>query len=359
MNILNFKPLNLWLAHSLKKYSMPDRIFKYLPHNWQDSEGNNLYHYAALHHDDYLFEQALLNQADINGISNKGIMPIHRFIERGFIYPHAPRNNKWKEVFAKPEINKVPVVQGREGMGMDFNKPLLKKFIMQGANVNAFSKNALKSEMPDKGEATYSKNNNLGSPIELLISFFMIHVLTSTFDNKEILQEYNDVYGILSQAGANINLIMEQRVVVENETIIDSTQIKSSDIVSHFFTVHIMNNKDCYALLPILADPNVSFSLRDDNGNTLLHHLFGRLKAKYKNIDKYMVELMFRTIWENPSFKQSDLEVENSFRLKPLALFRGESADYAKLFSRFMLAENLNTALAHKPGTGAKKKTKI
>ena len=58
--------MNIIITFLLKKYKFPNLIFKYLPNNWTDKNGNNLYHYSCMHHDIFLFEKAKKNNAKIN-----------------------------------------------------------------------------------------------------------------------------------------------------------------------------------------------------------------------------------------------------------------------------------------------------
>lgn len=368
MNIFNASVLKSLLKYCFQQYHLLGNVITYLPDNWRDNEGNNLFHYAALHHDLFLFENAIVNKADINQKNNKGIMPIHRFIECGFIEPENEQQirSDIKSTFVqlknnikqklKPNSNNTVNVMAQMGMNppvkqkisfrvLDFNIPLLNKFIEYKADINAFMSNSVTDRITL--HQTHNIKNHKGSAIELLIQLFYSNVLYENFHDEKILTQYYEVYKILANGGANINLLEDEKNM-GNDSQLDAMQITSKFIVSNYFISYLKYNSQFYTILPILADPNLDFSLKDSQQNTVLHNLFGRIYARHSSLEYTMIELIFKTIVENPSFDKKFLEIENSFRLKPIKILKKESAPYGELFEKFLLYNKLQEIIPQK-----------
>jgi hypothetical protein len=76
-----------------------------------------------------------------------------------------------------------------------------------------------------------------------------------------------------------------------------------------------------------------------------LHHLFGRLFARYHVLDLHMVQKIFETIIFNPAFDVKCLEIKNAGRLMPLDLLKRESQEYKILFNKILLTKRLQENL--------------
>lgn len=386
MNIFNTKTLKKLLYWSLKRNKVHNKVLHYLPNNWQDNEGNNLFHYASLHHSSILFDNALKNQANINQPNNHGVYPIHRLIECCFVEKEIPvltRNRKILQSFwydlkektvehfnefkytpkkkeVKSFINKLSGVYSilikdlyttlfkQERMQdpkrvIEFNKELMENFIKYNADVNVRIINPQKSDKIPQNRIYEHKK----TPIELLIQFFYSHVLYPKFNELTQFELYQEIYQLLSEAGANINLI-EDKADASPIYYEDVMESGNKHIVSHFFIKYITNNSSFYAILPLLDDPKLDFTIEDSSNNTLLHNLFGRMYSKSESLNYSMVENIFATIWENPSFKKEYLQIENSFRLKPLNLFKKGTENYKELFEKFGLYYRLAETIPDK-----------
>lgn len=355
MNIFNIKIIKIAISLSLKKgyINYIPYVYKLFPYNWCDHEGNNLFHFAARHQNEYLFNLAIHNKANINKLDNNGNAPIHRFIEACFLL----NDKKHKK------DQKVNEYRGK--IIFESNDELLKKFIEYGMNVNLWIENKKVKGEWGEGVATFSRNNIMGSPIELLVSTFWREVLDYEYVGKHdniSTEKYNKTYSILSNAGAKINLIVNTGTFfdLEKEPIKDAMQMTHSIVVSHFFIKYIRVENDLYGILPFLTDPNIDFKLKDDHGNTILHHLFGRITAKYSFLSSDKVDEVLTAIFNNPSFNESHLEIENSFRLSAIKCFKKDANQYATYLRKLILSKNLHEKLIVKePIKAIKKVNKI
>lgn len=342
MNILNNKLLKKLISFALKKGKIKwlPYCYKWFPKNWTDHEGSNFFHFSAKHQNDYLFDVAVYNQANINEIDKKGNAPIHRLIEACFI---VEKENK------------------REKIKFDFNEALIEKMIQNNADINQWIKDEKKEGNWGEGVATFSRHNIMGSPIELLVGLFWDQLLAaSDFDDKAALEKYHKLYTLLSNAGAKINMIVNtgEFFNLENETILDAMQTTESVIVSHFFVKYITNQNDLEAITPFLYDPNISFSLADGHGNTVLHHLFGRISTRYNFLPQQKIEEILMGIYKNPKFNPKYLDMENDYRLSVMGCFKGKALEYKDFMNKLILTNKLNKELAEKIET-PKKRMKI
>lgn len=313
---------------------------KYLPKNWVDYNGDNLFHYAAMCHSIEIFNIALSKNNNINLRNKKNMMPIHTFMECGF-----------QDLdIINDEITHLKKI--------DYNIELLNLFIDNKADINAFIIiDYFDRQWGDK-KSTYSRKNNMGSAIEILISLFWNHVISSTFDDSKQLEHYQEVYNILSKNNANINLIVQESSWGE-EKIKDAMQDINSFIVSIFFVKYICNDNDLLVVLPILKDINLDFSLQDDFYNTVLHHLFGRINEKKINLSDDMIGKVFHSIILNPSFQLEHLKIQNSFKMTPLMMFKKDNIYLKEIFNNLSLYLHLNNTIENKPINKSIKVNKI
>lgn len=394
MNIFNNKILKKIIYWTLIKNKIHNKLVHYLPDNWQDHEGNNLFHYAALHHSCDIFNKALKNNANINQPNHKGIFPIHRLIECCFVERPEPLIIKNKRILQKfyieikektnllfneykknkKEIKKFvqslysqhytlihslyvdlfkqePIQDPRRVI--EFNKDLIQDFINHNVDINARINTVQQIDKIPQNRIYEHKK----TPMELLIQFFYSHVLYPKFNDAVQFELYKEIYTLLSEAGANINLIEDK---TNSSTLYyeDVMEAGTKHIVSHFFIKYITNNSSFYAILPLLEDPRLNFTIEDSSNNTLLHNLFGRMYTKSELLTYSMVENIFATIWANPSFTKEYLEIENSFRLKPLNLFKKGTENYKELFEKFGLYYRLSETVQNK-AESTKKRLKI
>lgn len=340
MNLLNFNIIKKILGTSLKKGYVRwiPYFYHYLPTNWTDSNGNNLYHFSAIHQSEYLFELAQYNKANINQPNNIGKAPIHKFIESCFILKDGAQ--KIDEKYLLDNNKNLPIT-------FDFNKKLLLQFIEQKADINQWIKDPERQGQWGKNVATNSRNNIMGSPIELLILLFWREVATIHFNDKDTYLLYEDMYSILSRAGAKINLIVESGTFfnLDNETLIDAMQMTSSVIVCHFFVKYLTLDNDLYAIKPFFKDPNLDFSLCDDQQNTILHHFFSKCKSRFDRLSIDEINNIIISILENPSFKKEDLYIKNTFRITPINCLNGKADIYKQLIEKLLLKQKLDASL--------------
>jgi hypothetical protein len=338
MNIFNIKVIQQIITFLLNHGYVKglSHLFKFFPNNWHNHEGFNFFHFSAKHHNIYFFELALYNQSDINFIDNHGNAPIHRFIESCFIL-----------------INRNKTTAS-ELITFEVNHELLHLFIKHGCDINQWIKHPERDGQWGEGVATFSRNNIIGSPIELLISLFWDKILSSLdFNDPDIIKLYQDTYQILSEAGAQINLIVNTGSFFDlaNEYTQDAMQITDRIIVSHFFTKYLINENELEAITPLLLDHRVDFSLLDENSNSLLHHLFGRICSRYHILSSDKIRILLMKIIENPAFNQSHLYIENSFRLSAIKCLKRESAEYADYIEKILLNKKLQHSLTNEKNT--------
>ena len=346
--------MNIIITFLLKKYKFPNLIFKYLPNNWTDKNGNNLYHYSCMHHDIFLFEKAKKNNAKINQLNINGMMPIHTYMGCGFPKVQREKNKEKsiKRMFKSINVNELIGLDRahlldlkRPEIEIDFNLDLLDLLVKEGANINEFIKSPEREGQWGEGVSTNSKKNIRGSCIELLILFFWENILHTTFYDESQIENYHKIYNKLSNYGANINLIVEDSIWDDTEVVRDAMQEINAVIVSHFFIRYIMNEKDIIAIKPILMDKNIDFNLQDHNGNTVLHYLFSRFNEREKSLGKKNILELFEIIINNSSFNKSCLEVKNGFRLDPLMNFKRDKNDLRNEFEKLLLKKSLSDKL--------------
>lgn len=332
MNFFNFKLLKKLLSYTLTRGQVKwiPYIYKYLPKNWTDDKKHNLFHFAARHQSDFLFELALFNQADINQKNYLGESPLHIFIYSSFI-PNS----------LKDEENNLCDFQ--------YNSILLDNFIKNGINVNQWISHPDREGQWGKDVATNSIANHMGSPIELLVASLHKYVLSQQviFDNLELYERYEKFFNTLANSGANINLIRESGTFFDlsQEVQIDAMQITNSLIVSIFFTKYIMVDKHLYQMKPFYQSPHIDFSLADDNSNTVLHYLFNRIAVRIHSLKHETIINILTSLIENPSFKEEHLMIKNNFKVTPLATFRNETSIYRDFFEKVLLTKKLETII--------------
>ncbi len=339
------KYMNSLLSLMFTKYKFPQFIFKKLPPNWTDNQGNNLYHYACFHHDINLFNRAKENKAEIQQLNENGFMPIHTYMECGFPEKKLTPEEKKEKNKKKKDLTGLYSVKPEDKRIIDFNLPLLDLLVENGANINAFIQSPKREGQWGEGVATNSRRNIRGSAVELLICLFGDHVIHSTFNDLEQVERYEEIYKKLEGYGANINLIIEKSIWDDNEIIRDAMQEINSVIVSHFFIRYIMNEKDLFAIRPLLSDKSLNFGLADDNGNTVLHYLFSRLNEREKSINHEKIRELFIDIVNNPNFDEKYLRVKNGFRLEPLMNLKREKNDLRQIFEKILLKKKLDLNL--------------
>lgn len=342
------KLVNEIVSLMLRKYTFPEFIFKKLQENWTDKIGNNLFHYAAFHHDIHLFEKALENKADIMQLNKNGFMPIHTYMECGFPEKKLTPEEKKEKNKKKKDLTGLYSLPVEDKRIIDFNLELLDLMVKNGANVNAFIQSPKREGQWGEGVATNSRKNIRGSAIELLICLFWDNVLHSTFNNEQQIEHYNQVYNKLAEYGANINLIVEKSIWDENEIIRDAMQEINGVIVSHYFIKYISNEKDLIAIKPLLFDKSLNFGLVDDNGNSVLHYLFARLNERERHINQEKIIELFLGIIDNPNFNETHLKIKNGFRLEPLMNLKKEKNDLRQEFEKLMLKKKLSSSLSIK-----------
>lgn len=341
MNIYKSKTMNAIFSVMLTKYKFSEFIFNYLPENWTDNHGNNLYHYASFHHDIYLFNKAKENNANVNQLNSNGFMPIHTYMECGFPEKKLTPEEKKEKNKKKKDLTGLYSVKAEDKRIIDFNLDVLDLLVANGANINEFIQSPKREGQWGEGVSTNSRRNIRGSAIELLICLFWDHVLHSTFNNEEQIEKYTEVYKKLESYGANINLIIEKSIWDESEIIRDAMQEINSVIVSHFFVKYISNEKDLIAIRPLLNDKSLNFALADDNGNTILHYLFARLNEREKNINILKIKEIFIDIVDNPAFNEKHLSIKNGFRLEPLMNLKRDKNDLRQEFEKIVLKKRL------------------
>lgn len=345
MNIYKNKTMNAIISWLLTKYKFPKFIFKKLSDNWTDNHGNNLYHYASFHHDNYLFEKAKENKADINQLNQRGFMPIHTYMECGFPEKILSKEEKREKNKKKKDLTGLYSVKSEDKRIIDFNLELLDLLVKEGANINAFIQSPKREGQWGEGVSTNSRRNIRGSAVELLICLFWENVLHSTFNDETQVEKYTEVYNKLESYGANINLIIEKSIWDETEVIRDAMQEINSVIVSHYFIRYISNEKDLIAIRPLLNDKSLNFGLADDNGNTVLHYLFSRLNERERHINPMKIIELFIEIIYNPAFDEKYLKIKNGFRLEPLMNLKREKNDLRQEFEKLLLKKRLESKL--------------
>lgn len=345
MNIFNLKPIKKLISYTLThgKIKWIPYIYKYLPDNWCDNKKQNIFHFAARHQSDFLFDLALFNKANINQLNNIGESPLHIFIYSSFI-PKSLNNEE------------------DNSCDFQYSSELLNKFIDNGSNVNQWISHPDRQGQWGKDVATNSSSNHMGSPIELLVASLNKYILSrqGKFDDLVIYEKYEQFFKTLTNAGANINLIMESGTFFDlsKEVQIDAMQITNSLIVSIFFTKYIMSNKHLYQMKPFYKDVNIDFALTDDNSNTVLHYLFNRIAVRLHTLEHQTIIEILTEITNNPSFKEEHLRIKNNFKVTPLDTFRKETAIYREFFEKFLLTKKLEKIIPEheKEDTSIKKK---
>lgn len=330
------------------KYKFPEFVFKKIDQNWTDNEGNNLFHYACFHHDIILFNKAIENKADIQQRNINGLQPIHTYMECGFPEKRLTELENKENRKKKKDLTGLYTIKSEDKRTIDFNLLLLDLLIENGADINSFIKSPKKEGQWGEGVATNSRKNIRGSSIEILICLFWDHVLHSTFNDEQQIEIYKEVYKKLEHYGSNINLISEKTIWDKNEIIRDAMQEINSVIVSHFFIKYIMNEKDLFAIIPIIEDKNLDFSLADENGNTILHHLFSALNRREQSIQKITMQNLLLKVVENPSFNEEHLQIKNGFRLEPTRQFDNRKNDLSQIFRKLLLKKKLEKNLISK-----------
>lgn len=319
-------------------------FIKLIKKNWKDKNENSLYHYAALYQDLDLYEIAKINNENINLDNIYGELPIQIFIKSSF--------KAIKETNVIDKEDKEKIIKTK----IEFNKQLLVRMIEDGANINAFYNDDTKSGEWGFGVATYSRDNIMGSCIEILIKMYWDNIRVE--DYEENYNTYLDLYNTLSFYNANINKIKESTYLVTEENISDAMQTHNSVIVSHFFIKYMITEKNLYPIRGILQDKNLDFKIQDDTKNTVLHHLFGRISTKYHTLTHDRIRELFEIIINNKNFDCDALLVKNSFGLKPENLFKKESSELKLMLNNMILHKNLNKELLNKNFVKTKK-TKI
>lgn len=338
--------------------------FKYKETVWVDFDGNTLCHYAAMHHNLELFQFANDKPKDLKLLNKKGKAPIHIFVERSFFHKEVPSKEKhlnclsalFYQIFSflhilpllpqffkaivKKEKNNAPLIS------IHYNEHLLQEMLKEGADINQFmefpERKALGWGTSDFG--SFSIKDIVGSPIELLAYLFWRFTLFPTFkDENEVVKIYEDFFHLLTSFGANINLIVQGNT--NDSHITDAMESFPSRIVSSFFCKFISNNKDFYAIQPILSDPTIDFSVTDDMGNTVLHTLFARISARHERLSEAICEKIVLTIAKNPKITSEVLAQKNNFNMSPMELLRWGEEHLRKHLEAATLKKDLDKSL--------------
>lgn len=331
INPFHFKSVKKLMSMSInqgKIFWLP-KVAAFLPKNWTDNQGNNLYHFAARHQNAYLFELAQHNEAKINERNKDGQAPLHLFIKSSFT---VKTEDKHKE---HPPIS------------LEYNEALLLQLLQAGADVNQWVDNPERQGQWGKGVVTNSADNHMGSAIETLTADFWKYILTIDFNNQEIYDKYEQFFFTLVNHGANINLIIDSGTFFDlsNESQLDATQFTGRVIVSHFFVKYLSKDSDLYEIRPYFKCPQLDFFLRDSSDNTVLHYLFSRISTRFNVLKYEHVEKMIQEIIENPAFSPEALLQKNSFSVTPLMCFKEKSRIYAEIFEKVILANTLTDKL--------------
>ncbi len=342
---------------------------KYKETVWVDTDGNTLCHYYAMHHNLELFQFANDKPKNLKILNNKGKAPIHIFVERSFFHKEIPSKEKhlnclsalFYQIFSflkilhllpnflkkalKKEKNNEPIIS------IHYNEVLLQEMIKEGADINQFmefpERKALGWGTSDFG--AFSIKDIVGSPIELLVYLFWRFTLFPSFkDENEVVKIYEDYFHFLTSLGANINLIVQGNT--NDIHITDAMESFPSRIVSSFFCKFISNNKDFYAIKPILSDSTIDFSITDDMGNTVLHTLFARISARHERLSEAICEKIVLTIAQNPNITSEVLSQKNNFNMSPIELLRWGEEHLRKHLESVTLKKDLDCLLKKKSG---------
>ena len=345
MKLFHLKSIRKLMSVSInqgKIFWLP-KILSMLPKNWTDNQGNNLYHFAARHQNDYLFSVAKSNEAQINDKNKEGKAPIHLFVESSFVVDETVQEKE------NPTIK------------LEYNEALLNQFLDEGANINQWIDNPDRHGQWGKGVVTNSADNHMGSAIELLTVNFWKYILVIGFDDENQYEKYEKMFNILVSRGANINLIIDSGTFFDlsKESQVDATQFTSKVIVSHFFVKYLSKDSDLYEIRPYLKSPQVDFFLRDSSENTLLHYLFSRISARFDVLKYEHVEKMITEIVNNPAFNANVLLEKNTFSVTPLMCFKDKSRIYAEIFEKVILNQKLSEKLHHDSDPVKVKRRKI
>lgn len=347
------------------KNKIPNQCFKYLPKNWIDEKGENLFHYAAYYHNEKLFNKALENEANINQRNHKNFLPIHTLIECSFVTGIIVKKPffiwlkdyvifllEWmKEKFVQEEEitlqsyiqsvseERLLIIKEKENIKLEPNMELVKNFINNGADINAFSR--------EEG-FSYDLKSHLGSPIGLLIELFIRAILTANYSNKTVLDNYEKLYELLSISGANIGILKNEGYFGEKDIIIDAMQITRSINLSNFFINNMKDNKYSYAIIPLLSDPKIDYQKQDEVGNTILHTLVGKLVNRDYLFEIDTLHEILSAVFNNPSFKKEYLEIKNNFMISPNDIIKKSSTESKEIFNMYLLNATLDNVLPQK-----------
>lgn len=347
---------------------------KYKKELWIDDEGNTLAHHAAMSQNIKIWDVIKEKPLELNHVNNFGKCPVHCFIESSFF----KKSNKLKKskvietlmeliarVFAKFNIrikfvddwiDQYNEEEKNEAISISFNKELLSEMIKRGANINQFL------EFPDRKElgwesteyGSFSRKDNMGSPLELLVYYFWEFILyeAKKNNNESVVKEYEECFETLTSFGANLNVIVSGNGRAFSE-VMDAVPRR---LASVFFAKFITNEIDYIAIRPFLIDKNIDFLAADDYGNTILHTLFARMSSKkHKLSDEFAIKIIHDVI-NNKNLTQQALELKNKFDMNPLELLRDEAIHLRKYLESFMLSEKLTKELDHKNETKKVKK---
>lgn len=328
--LFNIKIIKTILSSGLKTRAIAllPKIIRYLPDNWTNTEGQNLFHLSAKYHNEELFRLAVFNKSNINQLDNHGNGPLHRFIEACFVI----NDNKIKN----------------EKVTFEYNKSLLNLMLVHGADPNLLIKHTDREGQWGEKVATFSRKNIVGNAIELLVSLFWHQILSYRQYNDEMLIKYNEVFKKLTDFNCNINLIVDSGEFfnLESEKLQDAMQFTHKIIVSHFFVKYIVNDAELEEVKPFLMSNKIDFALQDDNYNTVLHHLFGRISARANFLSEEKVEALLLALCLNPIFKPEYVHIPNSFRLTPLGCFKKEAVKYKNFVEKILLNKSLERTLS-------------
>lgn len=355
------------------KDKISEKYLKYLPKNWIDEKGENLFHYAAYYHNEQLFNKALQNEANINQKNHRNFLPIHTLIECSFVTGVIPNKSfliwlkdyglllvEWlKEKLSQEEEitlqnyiqsvsdERLSIIKEKENITLDPNISLVKLFIDNGADINAFCR---------EDGFSYDLKSHLGSPIGLLIELFIRAILTPNYSNLTVLNKYEQLYELLSISGANINVLRQTGYFGEKDIIVDAMQITNSINLSNFFIRNMKDNKYSYAIIPLLSDPKIDYQIQDEIGNTILHTLIGKLINRDYLFEKDTLHEILSAVINNPSFKKEYLEIKNNVKISPIDIINRGTIDSKEIFDMYLLKISLDTILPQK--TNTIKKTK-
>lgn len=306
------------------------KLIKYLPKNYKDKQGNNLFHYCAQLQHESIFDLAVMNQANVNEINSSGYIPIQIFIKFSYVKSSIINNYVY-----------------------NCNNRLLELFLKSDADTNYLINNNL--EYVENNYKKIGIFNNLETPIELLISIFWrnwedINVEKEKTDDYEqelstILDNYYATFNLLVNYGANLNTIKNETEIDNNTA---SWNIENKHIVSLFFIKFIKGQLDLDVIKPILLSEKMDYALLDSTGNNAFHILLGRFSSRYEIMGYENMVSFLNEILNKKTFDKTVFNVLNHSNITPMECLKKDSIQLKRVIDSILLKNELDKKLINK-----------